>query len=100
MHRDKSAKSNLAKNIYFACYERASYHFCWKSVSGPVQACPYTYPRGWIELFQVSLTGFQKFFLFYIAGMILKAWEVELEPAISFGIWTSEKTLCFERQSE
>ena len=44
--------------------------------------------RGQIELFQVSLIGFQKFFLFWVAGMILKAWDVELEPAISFGIST------------
>ena len=39
-----------------------------------------------IGLFQVSLVGFQQFFLFWVAGIILKAWDVELEPAISFGI--------------
>ena len=39
-----------------------------------------------MELFQVSLIGFQKFFLFLVAWIILKAWDVELEPAISFGI--------------
>ena len=39
-----------------------------------------------MELFQVSLIGFQKFFLFWVAGMILNVWDVELEPAISFGI--------------
>ena len=39
-----------------------------------------------IELFQVFLIGFQKFFLFWVAGMILKAWDVELELAFSFAI--------------
>ena len=32
-----------------------------------------------IRLFQVSLMGFQKFFLFWVAGIILKGWEAELE---------------------
>ena len=37
-----------------------------------------------IELSQVSLGGFQKFFLFWIAWMILEAWNVELESVLSF----------------
>ena len=32
-----------------------------------------------IRLFPVSLVGFQKFFLFWVAGIILKGWEGELE---------------------
>ena len=36
-----------------------------------------------MELFQVSLIGFQKFFLFWVAGMILEAWDVESESAHS-----------------
>ena len=52
-----------------------------KSVSGLFQARPCTYLREQIELFQVSLIGFQKFFLFWVGGMILKAWDVELGPA-------------------
>ena len=39
-----------------------------------------------IELFQVSLIGFQKFFLFWVARMILEGWKVELERVHSFGI--------------
>ena len=34
------------------------------------QRHPYTFPSGWIKLFQVSLIGFQKFFLFWAAGII------------------------------
>ena len=34
--------------------------------------------------FQVSLVVFQKFFLFWVAGMILEAWDVELESVNSF----------------
>ena len=47
-------------------------------------ARPCTHLRGLIELFQVSLIGFQKFFLFWVAGMILEAWDVELESVTSF----------------
>ena len=36
-----------------------------------------------VELFQVSLIVFQKFFLFWVAGLILEAWNVELESAHS-----------------
>ena len=36
------------------------------------------------ELFQVSLAGFQKFFLFWIAWIILEAWDAELVSAHSF----------------
>ena len=36
-----------------------------------------------MALFQVSLIGFQKLFLFWVAGMILEAWDVELESAHS-----------------
>ena len=36
----------LTKWLLVECYERAITHFCWKSVSGPVQACPCTYLRG------------------------------------------------------
>jgi len=32
-----------------------------------------------IRLFPVSLVGFQKFFLFWVAGIILKVWKAELE---------------------
>ena len=32
-----------------------------------------------------------KFHLFWVTWMILKAWDVELEPVISFGVSTSEK---------
>jgi len=32
-----------------------------------------------IRLFPVSLMGFQKFFLFWVAGIILKGWEEESE---------------------
>ena len=32
-----------------------------------------------IRLFPVSLVGFQKFFLFWVAGIILNCWEAELE---------------------
>ena len=40
--------------------------------------------RGWNELFQVSLDGFQKFFLFWEAGIILEAWDIEFERAYFF----------------
>ena len=33
---------------------------------------------------KVSLVGFQKFFLFWVAGVILEAWDVKLESANSF----------------
>ena len=36
-----------------------------------------------MELFQVSLIGFQKLFSFWVAGVILEAWDVELESAHS-----------------
>ena len=49
MHRDKSAI--MAKWLFFA-----------KSVLVSIQAYPYPHPRGWIELIQVYLIGFQKFF--------------------------------------
>ena len=38
-----------------------------------------------IRLFPVSLAGFQKFSLFWIAGIILKDWEAELETGIVIG---------------
>ena len=109
MHRDKSAKMAkwlffaklpfwhffpfasiseilFAKILFIGYYERLITHLFSKTISGPVQVRPCTYLRGQIELFQVSLIGFQKFFLFWVAGMILKAWDVELEPVISFGV--------------
>jgi len=46
-----------------------------------------------MELFQVSLIGFQKFFLFWVAGIILEAWDVELERAHSFMYYAPEETL-------
>ena len=49
-----------------------------------------------IELFQVSLVGFQKFFLFWVAGMILEAWDVELESANSFVYYVYFKAVCHE----
>ena len=36
---------------------------------------------------KVSL-GFQKFFLFWVAGMIWEVWDVELEQAHSFRYYT------------
>ena len=39
-----------------------------------------------IRIFPVSLMGFQKFLLFWIAGIILKCWEAELETAVVIGI--------------
>ena len=65
---------------------KTSYIVCSKSVEGPVQGCPRPNPNGEIELFQVSLMGFQKFFLFRVAGMILEDWELELEWVHSFSI--------------
>ena len=38
-----------------------------------------------IRIFPVSLMGFQKFFLFWIAGIILKGWKAELEMAVAIG---------------
>ena len=38
-----------------------------------------------IRLFLVSLMGFQKFFLFWVGGIILKGWEAELETALVIG---------------
>ena len=38
-----------------------------------------------IRLFPFSLVGFQKFFLFWIAGIILKTWEAELETGVVIG---------------
>ena len=38
-----------------------------------------------IKLFPVSLVEFQKFFLFWVAGIILKTWEAELETGIVIG---------------
>ena len=52
--------------------------------------CPYLRQ---IELFQVSLIVFQKFFPFWVAGLIFEALDIKLEAAISFGIQPSEKTL-------
>ena len=57
-----------------------------QEVPGSVQGCPCTYPSRQIELFQIFLVEFQKFFLFWLAGLILEALDVELEAAISFGI--------------
>ena len=34
-----------------------------------------------MEILQVSLSGFQKFFMFWIAAIILEARDVELESA-------------------
>ena len=38
-----------------------------------------------IRLFPVSLMGFQKFFLFWIDGVILKGWKAELKTAVVIG---------------
>ena len=38
-----------------------------------------------IRLFLVSLMGFQKFFLFWVGGIILKGWEAELATALVIG---------------
>ena len=65
---------------------KTHYTVLFKNVSGPVQARPCIYPRGYIELYPVSLTGFQKFFLFCVAGIILEAWDVEFESAHFFAV--------------
>ena len=49
---------------------------------------PWAYPRGKIELFQVSLVRSQKFLLIWVARIILEVWDVELERAHSFGYYT------------
>ena len=38
-----------------------------------------------IRIFPVFLVGFQKFLLFWIAGIILKGWEAELETGVVKG---------------
>ena len=38
-----------------------------------------------IELFSVSPVGFQKFFLFWVVGIILKGREAELEMGVVIG---------------
>ena len=75
--------------------------FCSKSVLGPVKPCPCLNHGGKIELFQVSLIGFQKFFLLFVDGMILEAWDVELERAyflcfnfVSGQCWEETTILC------
>ena len=35
-----------------------------------------------IKLFPVSLVGFQKLFLFWVASIISKCWEAELETGV------------------
>ena len=44
-----------------------------------------------LNYFKFPLTGFQKFFLFWVAGFILEAWDVELENAHFFVVMPSEK---------
>ena len=39
-----------------------------------------------IRLFPVSLMGFQKFFLFWVGGIILEGWKAELATAVVIGI--------------
>ena len=39
-----------------------------------------------MPVYQVSLTGFQKFFLFWVAWNILEAWDAELESAHFFAV--------------
>ena len=73
MHRDKSEKMAIWQKI-------ATLPFCLRPYPG--LSCAYL--GGSIELFQDSLSGFQKFFLFWVAGIILEAWDVELERAHSF----------------
>ena len=46
-----------------------------------------------IRVFSVSLVGFQKFLLVCVAGMILEAWDIELERARSFAIMPSENNI-------
>ena len=41
-------------------------------------------------LFQVTLIGFQKFFMFWIALIILEVWNVELESAHFFDVTIPE----------
>ena len=76
------SKILFAKILLIGYYERLVTHFFSNSISGPVQVRPCTYLRGQIELSQVSLIEFQKIFLFWVAGVILNAWDVELGAAI------------------
>ena len=46
-------------------------------------------------IFQVSFIGFQKFFLFWVAGILLDAWAMELESAHFFVVMPSEKNSVF-----
>ena len=79
-------KHFLTKLLLVEYYGRPITHLSWKSVSGLVQVrqCPYL--RDYIEIFQVSLIGFQNLFLFLAAVMTLEAWKVEFERGNSFCI--------------
>ena len=39
-----------------------------------------------IRLFPASFVGFQKFFLFLVAGVIFEGWEAELTTGVVIGI--------------
>ena len=39
-----------------------------------------------LDYFKFPLWNFKNYFLFWVAGIVLKALEVELEPAISFAV--------------
>ena len=42
---------------------------------------------------QVSLVGFQKFFWFWVTGIILEGWDVKIDRAHSFVIISSKEIL-------
>ena len=44
-----------------------------------------------LNYFEFPLIGFQKFFLFWVAGIILEAWDLELESAHFFAVYPPEK---------
>ena len=64
------------------------YTFTHKICPGPVQGrpcgCRCTYQKEQIELLQVSIIEFQRFFLFWVAGIIVEARDIELERTYSF----------------
>ena len=47
-----------------------------------------------IRLFPVPLVGFQKFFLIWVAGIILKGLEAELEMGVVIGNYCYRLVMC------
>ena len=48
-----------------------------------------------IRLFLVSLMGFQKFFLFWVGGIILEDREAKLATGVVIGINVQRQEVCF-----